>query len=328
MKQIALQQFLPLGFGQGAEDIAVKSTDRKAASASQKKPAALGKRGSEAVSNIAKHHLFFDSLDTKNSHEDFQEIGRSALKNALHAAHRTGYMHASGYAPENHSDKTHGSKAEMEAISRKHNHFDDLDDRNSGDDFQEAASWSVKSALEDAYRAGHAKGKSNSSGGGKLAKSHVSAYTRKDGTFVADHHDKRQAKAAASPKSKPAGLGKKGSDAVAGIAKKHLFFDSLDTKNSHEDFQEIGRSALKTALHDAHRTGYLHATGYAPGNHSDKTHGSKAEMEAISKKHNHFDDLDDRNSGDDFQEAASWSVKSALEEAYRMGHSKGKAAMK
>lgn len=156
-----------------------------------------------------------------------------------------------------------------------------------------------------------------------MAKSHVSGYTRKDGTYVAEHEDQR---VAASKPAKPVKLGAKAQERLNHIAKNHLGFDTLEERHSdRHDFKETSRLGWKSAIHAAHKAGYLHARGMAPMEHTDASHGSNEEAQGIAKEHGPFSDFKPRNSGEDFKEAHVNGVKRALHAAYSLGHSKGNA---
>ena len=96
---------------------------------------------------------------------------------------------------------------------------------------------------------------------------------------------------------------------LAGIARKHLDFETLDTRRMDSlDFREVAVWSVKSALEDAYRAG---SGGRAP---------TASLIAGIARKHLYFETLDTRRMGSlDFREVAVWSVKSALEEAYRAG---------
>lgn len=47
------------------------------------------------------------------------------------------------------------------------------------------------------------------------------------------------------------------------------------------------------------------------------------ELEKIAKEYFHFTTLNTTNTNKDFQEVSVWSVKKALEEAYKLGQCEG-----
>ena len=186
-----------------------------------------------------------------------------------------------------------------------------------------------------------------------LLKAHVKGYTRKDGTFVAEHDDKRPSAAPKpfamksdkwggyrvdghghasyfkSPKAAEEHAARMNAVHAAGrmdemhaaslkIAKKHTPFESLETKNSdREDFRETSRGGIKDALHEAYVAG-----GGKPGKKADA---------AVAEAHKHHlsdthESLEMSNTGEDFKQTSKWGLKAALDHAFARGHEDGAKA--
>lgn len=192
----------------------------------------------------------------------------------------------------------------------------------------------------------------------ELLKAHVKSYTRKDGVFVQEHDDKRQA---AAPKpsggysvapfkhgghqiKEPDGthhviLHDKGvadrhaaalnhvaqtgkdshmNEAIHAAAKKHMGLDSFDEVGSD---REDFVDTGKTGLKRALHQAYDAGAGHSKGGaHRD------AVVAEAGKHFGHFDTLDEAgHDGADFKEVSKGSLKHALKHAYASGAQKSAA---
>lgn len=183
-----------------------------------------------------------------------------------------------------------------------------------------------------------------------ITKSHVSAFTRKDGAFVAAHDDKRtkaafshstdkwnsshvrvkgdghnsmfhagsaaenlkSAKAHASNMSAVHAAGRAGEmdNAAKTLAKKHAGFSTLETANS--DREDFTETSRQSMK------GMLHEAYKAGGGKAGK--GADKAVSDAAKHHLMMDDLSDTNSGEDFKEVSKHGVKNAVHHAFAAGH--------
>lgn len=104
---------------------------------------------------------------------------------------------------------------------------------------------------------------------------------------------------------------------VKTIAKEVLGFETLETRQSDRlDFKDVHVSAVYGALRLAYLAG-AHSNGGEAG-----TLGDEFDQQMLDAATRHFSikSFEQRNSDRlDFHDAAVWSVKAALEEAYDLG---------
>lgn len=183
-----------------------------------------------------------------------------------------------------------------------------------------------------------------------LVKSHVSAFTRKDGAFVAAHDDKRTKAAFSTSPDKwnpsharvkgeghnslfhagskaenmkaaeqhasnlsavhAAGRAGEMDSAAKTLAKKHAGFDTLDDSNS--DREDFKETSRQSMK------GMLHEAYKSGGGKAGK--GADKAVSEAAKHHLLMGDLSDTNSGADFQEVSKTGVKNAVHHAFAAGH--------